>query len=263
MGIMMVQQPNQHNRTEADYRAAAQEMPPRYLGESFAVGGTDFNQEAAKLALFKDNALEFGRLSGSAEGVILNGAALKRQNEQGQNAKGGKNGKTAAKDTMNFIVLMDQLDNQIANLEGSIADREGELEARLGDAWIEIIAGKVLDPDEMPERQDGEPIPDWRARVEDKMNEKMIDPETGEIRDEYKNHPDQDVREAAKLAQAKYDLEKLNELKQNLDDPNLTDEEKQRYRAPRHEEQRDRTPNICHAPRVCLSEQLAKSRYSL
>ncbi|MBL4601591.1 MAG: hypothetical protein JKY84_02480 [Emcibacteraceae bacterium] len=223
----MVQGPEQNIKTEADYITAAKALPQDHLGNAFG-GGHDFEEYTKAQQTIKqiaENASDMAQLSGSNEGLILTGAAtvIKAQQEQGD----GKNSKkNKGNDTINLITLLSQLNNRIANLENSIADREQAFEDRYGDAWVEIVAQKILDPDEMPERQDGESIPDWRARVEDAMNKKMIDPDTGEIRDEYINHPDQDVREMAKLAQEKYDLEKLEELKRNLDDPNLSDEEK-------------------------------------
>jgi len=227
MGIEMANHPIHDIKTLADYISAAKALPQDHLSSAFVPSDDfkDFTRKQETMAQIKATSVELGTHSGSTEGVITNGVGLKRQNEQAEQAKGGKGGKRG-NNTINLMTLLSQLDNHIGDLQNSIADREHDLEERLGDAWIEIIAGKVLDPDEMPARQEGESIPDWRARVEDKMNEKMIDPETGEIRDEYKNHPDPDVREAAKLAQEKYDLEKLEELKRGLNDPSLTDDEK-------------------------------------
>ena len=224
----MVQQTKQEIKTAADYKTAAQDMPQQYLGESFAVGGTDFEKEAAALALIKANARELAQLSGSGEGMILTSAAtaIKANQDENGTEKNGKKKADKGGDTARLVFLLDQLDNRIKDLGDSIANRIEGLEARLGDAWIEIVAGQVLDPDETPIRQEGESIPEWRQRVLDAMEEKMIDPETGEIRDEYKNHPDQNVRETAALAQEQYDKEKLEELKGKLDDPNLTDAEK-------------------------------------
>lgn len=211
----MANHPIQNIKTEADYITAAKALPQDHLGNAF--GGGDFEELTRAeeiMAKIKATALELGTHSGSAEGVIVTGVGLKRQNEQEENAKGGKSGQKG-KDTINLITLLD-----------SIANREAAFEARDGDAWREIAAQVILEPDEIPQREEGETLGDYRERVEAAIIDKMIDPETGNVKDEYLNSDDPRVKEIAEWAQEKYDEGKIRQFKQDMANPDLTDEEK-------------------------------------
>ena len=85
-------------------------------------------------------------------------------------------------DTHRFLMMLDQLDQQIADLEAGFEERHG-------DAWREELALMVLDEDEMPQREEGESLEDYRERLEEAITDKMIDPETGKVRPEYTNDP--------------------------------------------------------------------------
>lgn len=216
----MANHPIHDIKTPADYISAAKALPQDHLNNAFIPRNDfkDFTRKQETMAQIKATSVELGTHSGSTEGVITNGVGLKRQNEQEEQAKGGRKGKKG-NDTINLMTLLDQLGNDIAAMEAGFEDRHG-------DAWREKLAEIILDPDEIPQREDGESMEDYRERVEYELVNKMIDPETGTVKDEYLNSDDPDVREAAEWAQKKYDEDKVAELKRSLDDPNLTDEEK-------------------------------------
>ncbi|WP_143742955.1 hypothetical protein [Maricaulis sp. W15] len=65
---------------------------------------------------------------------------------------------------------------------------------------------------------------DYRARLEDELIERMIDPETGQIRPEYANDPE--LSQYAEWAQARYDARVVDNAIDVLNDPNSTPEEK-------------------------------------
>jgi len=126
------------------------------------------------------------------------------------------------------VLFLSLLEQHSARLGREIAEYEQRFEAEHGDAWRETIANEVLDPDEIPERQDGESMAEYRERLEAVLIEKMIDPDTGEIRPEYANNPE--TAEYAKWAKAEYDKAETDELidvtREIENDPSLSTEEK-------------------------------------
>ncbi|MEO1046399.1 MAG: hypothetical protein AAFX04_13230 [Pseudomonadota bacterium] len=87
-------------------------------------------------------------------------------------------------------------------LAGQIAQMEKSFEAEMGDAWREQIANKVMEPDDIPQRRDGESMAEYRQRLETVLVATMIDPATGKIRPEYADNPD--TARYAQWAQAEY-----------------------------------------------------------
>lgn len=96
---------------------------------------------------------------------------------------------------------------------------------KFGDAWAETLANKILDPDEFPEMQPGESIDDYRERVEQALIDEMIDPDTGQIKDEFRDHPDPDVARAAQWAQSRFKESEARGYARTLRDPNASPEE--------------------------------------
>lgn len=94
-------------------------------------------------------------------------------------------------------ILSEQLARHIAELESAF-------ETKYGDAWREHIANKVMEPDEIPERREGESMQDYRERLEAVLIATMIDPATGKIKPEYANSDDPDVLHYAEWAQAQH-----------------------------------------------------------
>ncbi|MEP3051791.1 MAG: hypothetical protein ABJP48_03505 [Erythrobacter sp.] len=98
--------------------------------------------------------------------------------------------------------LSEQLAQQIAALESAF-------EAEMGDAWREQITNKVMDPDTIPQRREGEAMQAYRERLEVVLIATMIDPATGNIRPEYANNDGPDIQRYAEWAQARH---RQNEL---------------------------------------------------
>jgi hypothetical protein len=124
-----------------------------------------------------------------------------------------------------------QINEQIAANDAQIQALEKTLEDKYGDSWREDTALKVMGPDDIPERKPGESIQEWRERVEQALVREMIDPVTGKLKEQYKNHPDQAVREIGEWAERMHaqskNHEKANELRVTFEDPNIPDEIKQ------------------------------------
>jgi len=126
-------------------------------------------------------------------------------------------------ETQMLLATLDQA-RAFADQRGRDADRfEDGFEERFGDAWREEIANRVMEPDDVPQRMDGESIEDYRARLEDELIETMIDPETGEIRPEYADNPEH--AEYAEWAKARYDEREARAYIERRSDPNLTPEQ--------------------------------------
>ncbi|WP_300532431.1 hypothetical protein [Maricaulis sp.] len=130
------------------------------------------------------------------------------------------------KEQTDRVILLATIDEarQFAAQRGAEADNyEAEFEARFGDAWREEIANRVMEPDEIPERRDGESMEDYRERLSDALIERMIDPATGRIRPEFQDDPERN--EFAQWALARYEERIGLEHAAILDDENSTPEQ--------------------------------------
>jgi hypothetical protein len=165
----------------------------------------------------------FGRGEISQDvGRRATGAGATRQNEV-RLSEERKKERQKQTDTQMLLASLDQA-RDFADQRGRDADRfEDGFEDRFGDAWREEIANRVMEPDDVPQRMDGENIEDYRARLEDELIETMIDPETGEIRPEYADSPE--MREYAEWALAKYDQRIARAYIDRRSDPTLTAEQ--------------------------------------
>lgn len=126
-----------------------------------------------------DKAEGMGRI-GNAASAVGQREALARENAK------------SARDNADTQVLLASIRaaEAMAAEAGRVArGYEADFENEFGTNWREDVALRVLDPDEFPLRGEGETQADYDARVEKAIIEKMIDPETGEIKDEYKDHP--------------------------------------------------------------------------
>ena len=109
----------------------------------------------------------------------------------------------------------------IAQLRSDLADMEERFRARDGDAWRENLALKILEPDEFPQRREGESIEAYRERLEKNLIEDMLNPD-GSIKEEYKNH--HEYSDYAQWAQKKFHYNRARGLVRELDDENTTPE---------------------------------------
>lgn len=103
------------------------------------------------------------------------------------------------------------------------AEAEAGFEEEFGDAWREEIALRVLDPDENPVIREGESIEEYRERVEETLIDEMIDQETGEIKNEYKNDPEK--LRYAQWAQDKFIERRAEAVIEQANEPDAKPEE--------------------------------------
>lgn len=119
-------------------------------------------------------------------------------------------------DALEMQIILNSMRERMAVLDGQIADFEAGFEAKYGDAWREIMANEILDPDEIPERQPGESMEDYRERLEDDLIKEMLD-ENGQIKDKYKNDPEK--RQWAEWAKAQHERREIGRDYDVLNDP--------------------------------------------
>lgn len=83
------------------------------------------------------------------------------------------------------LALMHYIDD----LNREIASLEQRFEARFGDAWLEEIALRVFDEDDIPGQLEGETIEAYRERLKALLVDEMLN-DDGTIKDEYQGHPE-------------------------------------------------------------------------
>ena len=173
----------------------------------------------------KETDLNFARGGLSAKvGRIATGDGAARQ-IAGEAQSAEEKERKERTDRQLLLISLDEA-RAFADQRGADADRyERGFEAEFGDAWREEIANRVMDPDEIPERQPGESMEDYRARLEDELIERMIDPETGAIRPEYANNPE--FSDYAQWALARHEEREARTYIEQRSDPNLTPEQQQ------------------------------------
>lgn len=174
-------------QSEEHYRAAAHSLGEGFLGSKFGQSNLD-QAEVSKIhriEAFKENAI---LLAGdNVAGVIERGARAAQSIQNTMSAKAKKARQSAS--NFLFLDLMDQASRYAAQLAADVARIEAGYEAQYGDAWVETIALEVLGPDEIPQRDDGESITDYRERVRETLLDQMIDPASGKVRPEHADSP--------------------------------------------------------------------------
>ena len=137
-----------------------------------------------------------------------------------------RDGEKERKERTDRAVMLASIDNarDFAAQRGRDAENwEDVFEGRFGDAWREEIANRVMDPDEIPERREGESMEDYRERLGDALIERMIDQQTGQIRPEFRDDPE--LSEYAEWAHARYEERLAQHFAAVLEDPNSTPEQ--------------------------------------
>ncbi|GAB5489644.1 MAG: hypothetical protein Pars2KO_32140 [Parasphingorhabdus sp.] len=124
----------------------------------------------------------------------------------------------AGKDSREALARMQARSNELSR---EIADWESQFEEQFGDAWRETIANEILDPDQIPERRDGESMDAYRARLEAILVAEMIDA-NGNIKPEYADSP------YARWAQAEYEKHEVDGWIDRRTDPRITPTEADR-----------------------------------
>lgn len=153
------------------YLRAADGIPQG--GLSAIAGDAISDADAARLfhkhVAFRENEQFLGMQGGSVDGYRLRGAAafekfnteLARRNGEGRGAQ--------TFDTLLHLAMLDNLNKQIGHLNDRIAESEADFESRYGEDWREQFAQRILDPDDIPQRRDGESMEEYRARLEDAL----------------------------------------------------------------------------------------------
>jgi hypothetical protein len=118
--------------------------------------------------------------------------------------------------------LLDQLRVRSEELGRQIASMEKGFEAQYGDAWREHMANQILHPDVIPQREDGESMEDYRARLEKALIAEMLN-EDGTIKDEYQTGP---YAQWAVWAQKEFNKDYIDQKVEVLSDPNVNEEVK-------------------------------------
>lgn len=127
------------------------------------------------------------------------------------------------RDTLDMI---DQAMRLSERLGEHIAAMESEFRAQYGDAWREVAANKVMDPDTIPQRHKGESMAEYRERLEVALIATMIDPATGKAKSEFANSDDPDIRRYAEWAEAQHRKSNVDAYLKRRSDPSLSEAER-------------------------------------
>ena len=119
-----------------------------------------------------------------------------------------------------FLAMIEQLRDDIARMDREIADLDADLRNKYGDDYIVDAAVDILG--ELPDRLPNEGDAAYEARLIDLYGDEMIDG-NGDLKDDYKNHPDQRIRDLADRVKLDYDRDKAKVHVNNLEsgDPAL------------------------------------------
>ncbi len=82
-----------------------------------------------------------------------------------------------------------------------------------------------MDPDDIPDRRDGESITDYRKRLENILIATTIDPATGQIKLEYANDPE--TARYAEWAKAQHQKREVDAYMEQRSDPALPSNERE------------------------------------
>jgi len=123
--------------------------------------------------------------------------------------------------------IIDQARRFSERLSKQIAAMEASFRAQHGDAWREVIANRVMDPDTIPQRRRGESMAAYRERLEVALIATMIDPVTGKAKPEFANSDDPDIRRYAKWAEAQHQKNEVDAYIERRNAPGLSEAERE------------------------------------
>ncbi|WP_339715423.1 hypothetical protein [uncultured Sneathiella sp.] len=166
------------------------------------------------------NARMLASIGDAHDGYLKSGFSLAQSFAQARDAS-----KEKARKSTGDITFLTLLENQLAWLNDRIAEAEKSFEERYGEDWREQMAERILEPDEIPQRREGESMEDYRQRLEETLIEKMLD-DTGEIKSEYLNDPE--LREWAQWAQRQYLVKQVEREEAYVNEPGISEEERNR-----------------------------------
>jgi hypothetical protein len=131
-----------------------------------------------------------------------------------------KENKAKARADVAFLTLLERLREDIARMDRDIANMDQDLRDKYGDDYIADAAIDILGelPDRLPDENDA----DYEERLVDLYGDEMVD-ENGDLKDKWKDHPDQRIRDIANGVKLDYDLDKAQNHVNNLEseDPAL------------------------------------------
>ena len=179
----------------------------------------------ADALLVRGNARELGLYAnfargndGANAGVRLGASAGNNQTPEQREAEKRKK----ENEERMFQILLDDLRERSAQLGREIASLENRFAQQYGDAWREHMANQILDPDIIPQREDGESMEDYRTRLEKTLIAEMLN-EDGTIKDKYQTG---EYAQWAVWAQNTYDKDYIDQKVEILSDPNVSEEVK-------------------------------------
>lgn len=138
--------------------------------------------------------------------VTSNKAFAAVAQKRGDDAKAESKAKARA-DAL-FLAMMKQLRDDIARLDREIADLDADLRDKYGDDYIVDAAVDILG--ELPDRLPNESDAAFEERLVDLYSDEMIDA-NGNLKDKWKNHPDQRIRDLADRVKLDYDRDKAKQ----------------------------------------------------
>jgi len=163
--------------------------------------------------IFKRTQMLLGQVSGSTIEMpsLSVGAELRPDHPENEKAE--------QKRRRDFVQLIKLANAYIDQLERDIEDMEKRFRERDGDEWREQLVLKILDPDEIPQRREGESIEDYRKRLESILINKMLNPD-GSIKKQYLDDPE--LREYAEWAQKKHHYNIARGYMSELENSNIS-----------------------------------------
>ncbi|WP_298307638.1 hypothetical protein [uncultured Erythrobacter sp.] len=212
---------NQHN--SEDMGSAHVNAPMSAMRAAFGLSALAGDQVSLihKIARAQENMILLSAGAQTIAGVMERGSALARNIQEVRKAA-----QERSKRSFDTQMLLGMLDQRIADLADRIEIAENGFVEKYGDAWAEELALDILDPDEIPERNSGESIEEYRERLKPMLIGKLLD-ENGEIKPEYKDHPK--YGEFAEWAKDQHEMRPLLEEKAKIDaiqnDPSRSDAE--------------------------------------
>lgn len=205
------------------FRASAAAAITELREEVHEAFNTAFNLNDRTGQTMRENftmAVSSGQLSATQVSIALAGSAAAL--DVAAQEKREEKEKQAASDRL-YQMLLDRMRETSDRLARQIREMESEFESRYGDAWREQIANQVLDPDLIPQQQEGESLADYRKRLEQALFDEMLNPD-GTVKDQYKSGPNARYAEWARKEHEKKENDK--DMK-DLTDPSLTQEQRQ------------------------------------
>ena len=152
----------------------------------------------------------------------------------------------SARDLLQLALMhyIDDLNREITSLEHGF-------KARFGDAWLEEIALRVFDEDDIPGQLEGESIEAYRERLKALLVDEMLN-DDGTIKDEYQGHPK--LGQYAEWAQKIHNRDAAIGIANELKKPDITHAQTQEI-LERLEEARNSEQNIYTARELDRHEQ--------